>query len=78
MVPFGVIGSVGAIIRQMSKPMADANDEEEGKEQRCQKCGYNWTYSGELWTTTCPRCNGKTKTWKDPDMGDDVLVNKSA
>jgi len=52
---------------------ADA-DEPEKKEQRCNNCGYRWEYGGELWNTTCPRCNNKTVTWKHPDEGDDVLV----
>lgn len=31
-------------------------------ETRCVKCGYVWDYGGDLWYTTCPRCNKKTKT----------------
>jgi len=39
----------------------------DGVEIRCDKCGYKWTYTGDLWTTTCPRCNKKTKTQLHPE-----------
>jgi len=28
----------------------------------CENCGYEWEYTGGLYTTTCPRCNNKTPT----------------
>lgn len=28
----------------------------------CEKCSYEWDYSGCLEHTTCPNCNRKTKT----------------
>lgn len=31
----------------------------------CEKCGYEWEYTGELYRTTCPRCNKKTATGID-------------
>ena len=44
-----------------------SDDDEDTVEMRCQKCGYKWEYSGELWNTTCPRCNNKTKTPLHPE-----------
>jgi len=75
-VPNAQLGSARVPLSTMSKTMSDDGDggEEEAKEQRCQNCGYKWEYGGDLWTTTCPRCNNKTMTWKDPENGDDVLV----
>ncbi|WP_226005027.1 hypothetical protein [Natrinema salinisoli] len=34
----------------------------------CEKCGYEWDYTGELMTTTCPRCNLKTPTPLDEEV----------
>jgi protein-arginine kinase activator protein McsA len=34
-----------------------------GKEIKCQKCNYEWIYSGKSkFYVTCPRCYNKTKT----------------
>lgn len=74
MVPIGKIGSAGPLTHTMAATKNGDDGEEEAREQRCQKCGYTWEYGGDLWTTTCPRCNNKTMTWKEPTDGDDVLV----
>jgi hypothetical protein len=38
----------------------------------CDKCGYEWDYSGGLYHTTCPRCNHKTSTPLTPDEDEDA------
>lgn len=40
---------------------------DDGEEMRCRYCGYKWTYTGELWNATCPRCNRKNVTPLHPD-----------
>lgn len=49
--------------------MADS-DNDDNTEMRCLKCGYQWEYSGDLWHTTCPRCNLKTMTPLNTDYPD--------
>lgn len=39
----------------------------------CDRCGYEWGYSGDLRTTTCPNCNRKTST--EHLSPDDVLLD---
>jgi len=46
--------------------MSETTDNQE-TEVTCEKCEYTWTYSGELWHTTCPRCAKKTPTGLEPD-----------
>jgi len=41
--------------------------ESQGTEMKCHKCEYEWTYSGEMWHTTCPRCKRTTPTGLEPD-----------
>lgn len=36
-------------------------------EVECSKCGYEWDYSGDMFTATCPRCSYKTETGLAPD-----------
>jgi uncharacterized OB-fold protein len=45
----------------------ESDEQEEGVEVECQNCGYVWVYSGEMWQTTCPRCNRKTPTGLAPE-----------
>lgn len=40
----------------------------------CAKCDYQWEYTGEMFNTTCPRCNLKTPT----DIGEDTIPTVSA
>ena len=47
--------------------MAESERAESPVEVECEKCGYEWTYTGEMWNTTCPRCNRKTPTGLAPD-----------
>ena len=51
---------------------ADSADESdnEGVEVTCEHCGYEWTYTGEMWTATCPRCGQKTNSGLRPDDDD--------
>ena len=39
---------------------------------QCHKCGYEWTYSGELQQTTCPSCGLKTSTEQDTTPDSDA------
>jgi len=48
-----------------------ADGEDEGTELTCKHCGYEWTYDGDLWQATCPRCNKKTPTGLKPDDFDE-------
>lgn len=48
--------------------MADPdNGDSESTVVVCEHCGYEWTYSGEMWRATCPRCGKKTDTGLKPD-----------
>lgn len=33
----------------------------EKKKTKCKKCGYLWTYKGEMYFTRCPRCYSHVK-----------------
>lgn len=37
-------------------------DDSSLKPVKCDNCGYEWQYSGELPNTTCPSCQRKTST----------------
>lgn len=47
------------------------SDDDETTHVECSHCGYEWEYSGEMWTATCPRCNRKTETGLKPDDFED-------
>ena len=47
------------------KAMTD--DADPGVEVECEKCGYEWTYTGQMWRATCPRCAHNTPTGLAPD-----------
>lgn len=32
---------------------------------KCNQCGYEWEYSGDLQMTTCPSCQRKTEVDED-------------
>lgn len=40
----------------------DGEAEDDGVEVECENCGYVWTYSGQMWSATCPNCGRKTPT----------------
>lgn len=40
----------------------------DGVDAECGKCGYEWTYTGELVFATCPSCRANVKI--DPDPND--------
>ena len=46
---------------------AMAEPDQTETEVECERCGYVWTYKGEMWRATCPRCNHKTPTGLKPD-----------
>ena len=33
----------------------------DGTEVECDKCGYGWTYTGDLAYATCPSCRANVK-----------------
>lgn len=53
----------------MSITMAEGDDA--GTEVECEKCGYVWTYSGQMFRATCPRCSHNTPTGLGPDDDED-------
>jgi rubrerythrin len=60
-----VLSKMGATTQSM------ADGEDAGTELTCEHCGYEWTYNGDLWQATCPRCNKKTPTGLKPDDFDE-------
>lgn len=37
----------------------------------CNRCGYNWDYTGDLVQATCPSCNAKVTVRDLPNNGND-------
>lgn len=37
------------------------------EKMKCEKCGYEWNYKGNLVYATCPSCLNKTKVNKNID-----------
>jgi len=36
-------------------------DEKDGIESKCDRCGYEWIYTGELVKANCPSCGAKVQ-----------------
>lgn len=47
--------------------MTEESDSDDGTPIECDRCGYEWIYSGQMWRATCPNCGHKMPTGLKPD-----------